>query len=505
MSGKGKSRPRGFIERHGLWTGEQEAAAENVRRRVIAEGLDIVRLAWPDQHGLLRGKFLTRDSVKGALVDGMEITMAPFFFDTANGIVFNPFTAGGGFDMPELSGSPNVFMVPDPTTFVVLPWAEKTGWMMADLYFRDGTPFPFSPRNIMRRALADLEEAGYGFVAGLEMEWYLTRIVDDRSAQAGHGGPGSPAPPPDVVPVARGYNYLLENHLDEIEDVLVPLRRHLFDLGLPVRSIDDEWAPSQVETTFDVMTGLRAADATALYRNATKQVCRRLGYLATFMCKPAITGFYASGWHLHTSLTDLATGKNAFIPKDDSEVLSQVGRQWVAGTLEHAAASSVFATPTVNGYRRRRPFSLAPSRATWGFDNRGAMMRVLSAGPDDKASHVENRIGEPAANPYLYMASQALAGLDGIRRGLDPGPLSDEPYVEETRPLLPDTLDDAVDALHKSDFYRAQLGDSFVEYLSTMKRAELDRYHAHVRAQDNPAEYVQDVTEWEHREYFELF
>lgn len=505
MAPKKKNARAGFIARHGLWTDEQYAAADVVRHWLHDLDLEVVRLAWPDQHGLLRGKFLTRASFETALVDGMEITMAPFFFDTANAIVFNPFTAGGGFDIPELSGSPNVFMVPDPTTFTVLPWADKTAWVMCDLHMRDGSPFPFSPRNIMKKALAELEDEGFEFVAGLEMEWYLTRIVDDRLDQAGSGGPGFPAPAPEVRPVSRGYNYLLENHLDEIEDVLVPLRRHLTELDLPVRSIDDEWAPSQVETTFDIMTGLRAADATSLYRAATKQICKRMGYLASFMCKPGIPGFYSSGWHLHTSLTDVNTGDNVFVPRREGEVLSDIGRFYVGGTLEHADAASVFTTPTVNGYRRRRPFSLAPDRATWGFDNRAAMMRVLSAGPDDRSSHVENRVGEPAANPYLYMAAQIVSGLDGIRHKTDPGPIEVEPYSAENRTLLPQDLDQAVTALEKSDFFRETFGNSFVDYICTMKRSELTRYHDHVRAQESPSEYVENVTEWEHREYFELF
>jgi glutamine synthetase len=440
-----------------------------------------------------------------ALINGMEITMAPFFFDTASAIVFNPFVPGGGFGIPELSGSPNVFMVPDPTTFTVLPWAEKTGWMLADLYMRDGSPFIFSPRHIMKKALADLDSAGYGFVAGLEMEWYLTEIVDDRLDLAGHAAPGSPAPPPLVRPVSRGYSYLLENHLDEIEGVLVPLRRHLISMGLPVRSIDDEWAPSQVETTFDTMTGLKAADMTTLYRQATKQICRRMGYLATFMCKPGLPGFYGSGWHLHSSLTSNANGDNAFIPTNANAPLSDVGLDYIGGTLEHSVAASVFTTPTVNGYRRRTPYSLAPDRSTWGIDNRAAMMRVLSSGPGDKTAHVENRVGEPAANPYLYMAAQIVMGLDGLRHRTDPGPPSDEPYVEESRPLLPTNLESAVNELERSDFFRKQWGDTFVDYMVTMKRSEVNRYNEHVRDQESPSEYVENVTDWEHTEYFELF
>jgi len=109
------------------------------------------------------------------------------------------------------------------------------------------------------------------------------------------------------------------------------------------------------------LEGMAAADAAVLFRTAVKQIARRNGYAATFMCTPAVPGFYASGWHLHTSVTERATGANAMVPAA-GEVLSEIGRHWVGGTLAHGVAASVFTTPTVNGYRRRRPFSLAPDR-----------------------------------------------------------------------------------------------------------------------------------------------
>ncbi len=494
----------GFIARHQLWTAAQEEAAAELAARLESENIEMIRLSWPDQHGLLRGKSLSRHTFLNALTDGAEITMAPFFFDTANAIAFNPFTPGGGFDIPELGGSPNVIMVPDPTTFTLLPWAERTGWALADLVMRDASPFPFSPRTLLRQVLARLDDAGYRLASGIEIEWYLTKLIDD-GLDGDLGAPGAPAPAPTVRAVARGYSYLLENHLDELDDVLGALRHNLLQLGLPLRSIDDEWAPSQIETTFDVIEGIRAADSVVLFRNATKQVTRRMGHHATFMAQPAIPGFYSSGWHLHTSVVDKATGANAFMPTSAGEPLSKVGLQWIAGSLEHAVAGSLFTTPTVNGYRRRRPFSLAPDRATWAIDNRAAMIRVLSGGPDDRASHVENRIGEPAANPYLYLAAQVVAGLDGIERGLDPGSPSVDPYAETDKALLPTTLADAVDSLAGDQFFRTAFGDRFIDYIVAMKRCELSRFDTHVKEQDRPDEYVSNVTEWEHREYFTLF
>src|SRR5260370_2960736 len=176
--------------------------------------------------------------------------------------------------------------------------------------------------------------------------------------------------------------------------------------------------------------------------------------------------------------------------KAGSEVLTPFGRFYLAGLLQRARASAVFTTPTINGYKRYRTYSLAPDRAIWGGDNRGVMVRVIG-GPGDPATRVENRIGEPAANPYLYMASQLLSGLDGVDRALDPGPSADAPY-ETQAALLPKTLQEAVAALKDDSFFREALGSGFVDYYVHIKNAEIERFHA-------------ELSEWEQREYFEMF
>jgi glutamine synthetase len=176
--------------------------------------------------------------------------------------------------------------------------------------------------------------------------------------------------------------------------------------------------------------------------------------------------------------------------RESGQLLSTFGRHYLAGLLEHARASAVFATPTINGYKRYRSYSLAPDRAIWGHDNRGVMVRVLG-GLNDPATRLENRIGEPAANPYLYMASQILSGLDGVDRALDPGPSADTPYDTKAA-ALPKTLREAVDALKDDPFLREALGENFVDYYVHIKNAEIERFQA-------------EVSDWEHREYFEMF
>ncbi len=268
------------------------------------------------------------------------------------------------------------------------------------------------------------------------------------------------------------------------------VRRDLVALGLPLRSIEVEFGPSQCEFTFAPTVGLVPADNMVLLRSAVKQICHRHGHHATFMCRPKLPNLFASGWHLHQSIVSRAGGDNAFMSQDAREVLSPFGRGFLAGLLNHARASTVFTTPTINGYKRYRSYSLAPDRANWGRDNRGVMVRLLGGG-DDPATRLENRIGEPAANPYLYMASQILAGLDGVDRSLDPGPSVDTPYETKAN-LLPKTLGEAVSALKDDTFFREALGSEFVDYYVHIKNAEIERFQA-------------EVSEWEQREYFEMF
>jgi glutamine synthetase len=286
-----------------------------------------------------------------------------------------------------------------------------------------------------------------------------------------------------------------------MQPVLLELASAWEKLGLPLRSIENEWGPGQVECTFAPQDALAAADTMLLFRTATRQLCRRLGHLATFMTWPAIKGYYPSGWHLHQSLTDQASGRNLLMPEDGAAPLSPLGMGYLGGLLAHAVSGTPFAAPTVNGYRRFRSFSLAPDRAGWAVDHRGVMVRVLG-GPGDKATRLENRIGEPMANPYLFIAQQIVAGLAGVDGKLDPGPQDLESYTAD-RPLLPKSLGAALDALGSAALYRKELGDTFVDYFVKVKRTELGRFEAFLK--ERGLEAGEEPTEWEQNEYFDFF
>jgi glutamine synthetase len=388
--------------------------------------------------------------------------------------------------MPEMEGGADFLMIADPTTFKVLPWAPNTGWLLCDIYFPNGKPVPFSTRQLYRNALATLANAGFDFMAGLEVEFHIFKLDDPKLDPDDATWPGAA---PEVSFVSQGFQLLTEARFDQVDPILDLLRRDLTALGLPLRSMEIELGPSQVEFTFRPEVGLPAADTMVLFRSAVKQIARRNGYHASFMCRPRLPNAFSSGWHLHQSLLDRDSKANAFAA-DGDDLLSPAGRNYLAGLLTHARAAAAFTTPTLNGYKRYRPYALAPDRAVWSRDNRGVMVRVMGQ-PGDAATHLENRVGEPAANPYLYMASQIYAGLDGMARKLDPGPSADTPYETKAEPL-PASLGEALEALRGNACFRSGFGDGFVDYYLRIKQAEIARFQS-------------EVTEWEQKEYFDLF
>jgi glutamine synthetase len=235
-----------------------------------------------------------------------------------------------------------------------------------------------------------------------------------------------------------------------------------------------------------------------LFRNATRQALRRAGYHATFMCRPPFDAIMSSGWHLHQSLCDATTGRNVFMreapapgssARDAQQVLSDTGACWLAGLLAHAPALTALCTSTSNGYGRFRPNAMAPQAVLWGRDNRGAMLRVIGEA-GDAATRIENRLGEPAANPYLYMASQIHAGLDGVQAQLPAPEATETPYASGAA-SIPSSLGDAVRALQKDVALCQALGQPWVDYYSTIKQAE----HQRLAQAD-------DAQEFHRREYF---
>ncbi|KAA9108044.1 glutamine synthetase family protein [Microbacterium rhizomatis] len=477
----------GFIEKHDLWDEAQYAAAGQMRRVMDELGIEMVRFSFVDQHGILRGKTLTRAAVPTALRSGVTAPSSLLLKDTSGQSVYSVFAAETGVGVSGFSGAGDVVLVPDPTTFRVLPWTEHTAMVLCDVRFPDGGIVPFCTRTLLRTQLDALSARGLGMRVGAELEFHVYR-TDGQELDVEHvGAPGRPGAPSRTHPTTRGAQLLHEEGLDAMQPLVDALYHGLTRLDLPLRSIELEFGPSQFELTMEAGDAAEIADAVVMCRAAVRSICARLGYHATFMSRPQGADGASTGWHLHQSLYELESGSGAFVPDAPGTVLSLLGSSYLAGLLAHAAASSAFATPTVNGYKRYQPFSLAPDRIAWGIDNKGAMIRAVGS-TGDPATRLENRSGEPAANPYLYIASQLVSGMDGVDRGLIPPAPTTEPYAAAAEPL-PTNLGAAIDALVADEAFRTAFGDAVVDWYATIKRAEFARYLRH-------------VSDWEQREYF---
>ena len=462
--------------------------------RLREAGIEQLRIGWADLHGTLRGKTLVGDidAIGQSLTSGVGMVSTMLLKDTSDRTAFKVFEPGALDALEGFGQANNLMLLPEPESLTLLPWAPGTAWLRGETWWPDGTPVAVDPRRVLQRALAALREAGLGLRCGLEVEFHIYRITDDHLATEDAAWP---AEPPALRLIHPGYALLAEASADLAEEPLAIVRRTALALGMPLRSLEIELGPSQVEAVFAPVDALTAADHLVLLRNHVRQALRRAGYHASFVCRPPLPHAVASGWHLHQSLVHL-DGRSAMpcasIRRDRLDArssLSDVGSHWLAGLLTHARGMAALCAPTIPAYSRLQGSLMAPQAAVWGRDNRGAMLRVLGAtGAAD--TRIENRIAEPMANPYLAIAAQIFAGLDGLQRGLEPGPATESPYAEGL-PRLPTSLSEALAALAEDEVMQRGLGSSMAAVFSAIKHQEIAR---HAQAEDKAL--------WERREYF---
>ena len=478
---------------------DTDQALARCAEAIRASDLELLRFVWCDTHGQTRGKTLTREAALKALHSGVGMVSTLMLKDSSDRTAYKVFEPGLGETLPGFGFANNLLLRPIPESFRRLPWADKTGWLQCQPVFADGQPVPLDTRAQLQQALARLAQQGLGMVCGLEVEFHIYRLREPGAQRDPHLA-AWPGLAPEVELVHPGYNLLSEQWFDMAEQPLRIVQRTAQALGLPLTSLEIELGPSQVEAVFEATDALTAADNMVLFRSAVQQALRRAGYHATFMCRPPFEQIMSSGWHLHQSLVHLGDGRNAFmreapaagaLPREARHSLSDLGSHYLAGLLQHARGMTVMCTPTVNGFGRFRPNALAPQSVLWGFDNRGAMLRVIG-GAGDAATRIENRLGEPAANPYLYMAAQVYAGLSGIAQKAQPPLATESPYGEvEAQARIPNNLGDAIAALGHDSAMCAGFGAEFVRHYSCLKMSELQRYEA-----------AEDKAEFQRREYF---
>jgi len=365
--------------------------------------------------------------------------------------------------------------VADLDTFAVLPWDPRVARVYCDCYDTEtGELLDADPRQNLRRVAHEFEqELGLQFLIGIEPEMMWLRRSEDGSPPAG---------------VTKPYCYHI-HQFEELRPVLLDVVEYGQALGLDMSYGDHEDAPGQLELNFRFDRPLRTADNITTYRQVCAAVARKHGLLASFMPKP-FTGVSANGHHHHFTLIDEA-GTNVFHNPDGPAQLSQLALHFLGGMLEHFPALMCIGNPTVNSYCRMWDTGFwAPVYKNWGWQNRTTTVRVASGG------RFEYRGVDSSCNPYLTVAALLQAGLDGVRRELDPGP----PQQGNTYDLLregadiekvPDSLGAALDALAADEVIRSALPGRLYKVFHHYKRDEWERYLA-------------AVTDWEREEYLEV-
>lgn len=427
----------------------------------LPQGIHTVQLAVPDAAGILRGKLIPASAWAPVAEGGIHMASVLYSW-TPNCEIRDE----DEWCEPA-KGWPDMHVVPDPDGLRPVPWQPGVALTLCDTFTEEGDPVPVSPRAALKKVLAKAADMGYEVRVGFEIEFYL---LDAETKQPRHE---------DIkcYGIAGAAAY---------EEVLAPMRNQLIEFGIPIEAANLEYAPGQVEINVRYDEAQRTADNAVLFRNAIKEIAAQHGYVASFMAK-LHHDQSGSGVHLHHSLW--RDGRNVFA---DGGKLSATGRAYLGGLREHMAAFTLFGSPTPNSYKRRVPYSFCPQNDSWGYDNRTVGLRVIEG--SDSAVRIEQRDGSSDANPYLIMASQIAAGLDGIERDLDPGaPTEGDAYAAgEPATPLPATVPEAIEALQRSALAKEVFGDVHLRVITGIAAHE----HALVAMQ------VSDV---ERNRYLEVF
>jgi glutamine synthetase len=432
-----------------LTTPEVNASAgEQALRRGIQDGtLTEIEVAWSDPFGHAAGKRIPAGAfLERATGTGFAFCEAALGWN-ADGTVID------GLKLTSWDGGyPDVYAVPDFSTFTPVPWRPGVGHVISDIVTHRRTPSLLDPRAVLRRVLDRLASLGYTAKVGVEFEFYLLEAD------------GSP-----IIDAIQAYSLENANALD-------PLIEDLYrTLGAFTRleGIQTEYGPGQVETNLIYTDALAAADDSARLKYAAKEVARRHGKLASFMPKP-FSEHSGSSAHLHISLW--RDDVPAFAAVDGSE--SQEALHAIAGLVEHLPSITLFGAHSVNAYRRYAPDTFAPDTVNWSRDNRSAAVRSLVEEAPE-ASRIELRSGASDSNPYWLIASALAAVIAGLEaRRLPPEPGTGNLYGKGAP--LPDSLGTAVALATQDDTILEILGADSVRDFAAIARSEWDLYVGHV-------------------------
>jgi glutamine synthetase len=425
---------------------------EDVLRKAKEHDVKFVRLQFTDIFGVLKNVAITVEQLEKAL-DG------ELMFDGSS---------IHGFVRIEES---DMYLRPDPNTFVVFPWRPGNGSvarLICDVYTPDGKPFDGCPRNVLKKVVAEAAEMGYSMNVGPEAEFFLfmtdqegkpTTITHDKAGYF------------DMTPIDLGENAR--------RDMVLALEQ----MGYEIEASHHEVAPGQHEIDFKYSDALDTADKIVTFKFVVRTIAQRHGLHATFMPKP-IFGINGSGMHCNQSL--FSGGKNVFWDVSAPMELSETAMYYLGGLLKHAKAIAAITNPTVNSYKRLVPGYEAPVYLAWSGRNRSPLIRIPAK--RGLSTRIEMRNPDPACNPYLALAVMLKAGLDGIKNQIQPPPPTDRNIYVMTAAeraefginALPSSLENAIQCLEGNDVIKSALGTHVTEKFIEAKKIEWDKFRMQV-------------------------
>jgi glutamine synthetase len=438
---------------------------------------DYVLLHFTDILGFQKGRTIPAEEAKNALNEG---------------VTFDGSSINGGANIEES----DMIMKPDPATFTVCPhyfYDKSVASFICDIRKPDDTQFDADPRYILRKAIEKTLREGYEPTTAAELEFYLVQKNEKG----------------DVTPVE---NHLMDKQRyfdnapgrDLTESYRMDLSHALSTMGITVERQHHEVGSAQNEITFKYSEPLTTADNVMRYKFAAKAVAdKKYSWTATFMPKPWF-GKAGSGMHIHLGLFDSRTGKNTFYDPKGYACISQKCRYFIGGLLEHAKALCAIVAPTVNSYKRLVPGYEAPVYVAWSKRNRSALVRIPAFAQDnEKEARIEFRCPDPLCNPYLVYTVALEAGIDGIRKQIDPGEpvdsniyhLSERERKELGVEVLPTSLKDALEEWRNDEICVRALGKDTTEKYVELKMQEWKEYEPHIHDNKN------EVTSWEVQKY----
>lgn len=436
---------------------------------------DKVKVAVTDLDGILRGKYLHKDKFLAAADGGFGFCNVVFGWDCNDVCYDNVAYTGWHTAYPDAQARL------DLATFRKIPWENNLPFFLGDFVDAQGEPLEVCPRQLLKSVIARAEKAGFSPTFGAEFEWFNFRETPQSLQQKNY------AHPEPATPGMFGYSLLRAGYSRPYFSELMDL---LNAFGVPIEGLHTETGPGVYEAAIAVAPALEAADRAVLFKSSAKEIAYRHGLIASFMAKwnaklPGCSG------HLHQSLWDRAGKRNLFYGGKALHAMSDTFKHYLAGQMHCLPDIMPFFAPTVNSYKRLVEGLWAPTRLTWGIDNRTVPFRVIPG--SEKSTRLETRVPGSDINPYLAIAAALASGLYGIEHKLPlkTKPTSGSAYVESGAKRLPKNLLEATEALAKSKIAVELFGKAFVEHFVATRLWEWRQFEA-------------AVTTWELERYFEI-